>query len=644
MAINENKGGEKSGQEGVSQAARDAFKGAGLGSQESTGGEERGYRRASSSGAPGDLTAAGIDSFFGHAFRSAPTNQSTKEFEKAFTKLLEDNLKSRPEDQVVFKVGSIDSSDSQDVAIAGITVTGLFEVNNKAHAATFVLLLDGSMDSYPTREIRDAPPVNGRPQEIQLTAGDYADQPLWNAIVQKLSSIYGSNIEFVSVGNATLPRYISAEKEEHRGKLYTSLYTAISAIYLHLQTAHGIGPGVLTVQAITNRATTSILMDLNDQPDFSNTGMPLRNDISMTMRSTVRSTVPGVPDKPVDIVKLSAYVNLLFQMPPQPTALNQRPDTRRFVPQLVLTDLTSKRSVLTPETQLLALAMAPLLDYNDQYLAAFTASATQGRPGRDFGAVGYEVNLSGVENSAPVGKEDLSKMSTADFFEMARMSLFPELHVALAIDESGALTWLNSMFLDAAVNPNGDGYNSIVQAADNLTGGIFSKLWNGGIIARSTGTRYHVGYYFDDNNEMRDLQDIDPLWMLNRCGSKYIESYYEFCDTFLGDSSPDAQLVARWNIITKYVRNATLIGYGQIVEMDPDFLVALIQAIKSAGLSLRANNALIDFQGARGRASFQGSPGLNKSVINATLNAGGGERRGPSFQGGVGLNSWARRY
>lgn len=617
-----------------------AFEAAGIGKEKT---EERGHARRTAPTDRSDLTAAGIDSYFGHAFRNAPSNQSTKEFEKAFNKILEDNLKGRPDDPVRFSISSIDSSDSQDVSIAAILFIGHFTSGGKARAAVFILLLDGSMDAYPTAIITDAPSVNGRPQEIQLTAGDYAEAPLWNAIVQKLQNTQGANVDYVSVGNATLPRYISAEKEEHRNRLYTALYTGISAIYLHMHSAFGIGPGALTIETITKRANTVILMDLNDQPTFTATGMPVRSDITMTLRSIVRSAVPGVQDKAVDIVKLAGYVDLLWTMPPAPTTLNQRQDTRRYTPYFVISDLTSLRSVLTPETQLAALAMAPLLDHNDQYLAAFTASATANRPYRNFGALGLEVNLSSQEGlMTGSGIEDPKKMSTAEFYQMAQLCLFPELHVALAIDKAGALTWLNSMFLEAALEPNGDAHKAVLAAADNLTGKVFTEIWQGGEIAYPMNTRYHVGYYFDDNNDMRDLQDIDYLWMLNRCGPKHIEAAWAFSDTFLGDGSPDAALVARWEIIQKFVRNATLIGYGQRVEINPQFLIDLIQACKRAGLPLRSNTSLIDFQGVRGRASYQGTRGLNKSAINATLNAGG-ERRGPSTLGGLGLNTFRHR-
>lgn len=641
MAINDNKGDNK-GQGQGDERVRQAFSAADLGGG-SAADEPRGQRRRSTNS---DLTAAGIDSFFGRHLRQAPTNQNTKEFEKVYSKTLEDSIKVMPDDPLSFHVNSIDSTDSQDVAIAALLVTSIVETSGARHGVVYTILLDGSMDSYPTREIRDAPPVNGRPLELPLTAGDYADQPLWNAIVTKLQGIYGNDVAFEAAGNGTLPRYVSVEKEEHKPIIYSSLFDAVGAIETYIERKFEVGAPPLTIRDITNRATNQILMDLNDTPDISAMGEPIRNDISMTLKATVRSNVQGVPDKVVDVVKLSAFVNLIYTNPP-PRGANERPDTRRYTPQIVLTNLVSKTSLMTPETQLLALAMAPLLNYNDQYLAPFTASATANRPGRDFGALGLEVDFSGDANSngQPLGHEDISKMSTSEFFSMARMALFPELHVALAINESGAQTWLNSMFLDAANQTGGEAYNTIVDAANNLTGDVFGKLWNGGMIARSAGTRIHMGYYIDDNNERRDLLDIDYLWMLNRCGAKNLDRVWEFGDTFLAnDVSPDAQLVTRWNIIQQFVRNATLIGYGQIVELDPDFLLTLIQAIKTAGLPLRANNSLVDFQGARGRASYQPSDGgLSSTSVASVLNAGDNQRRGPSNYGGLGLNSSWRR-
>jgi hypothetical protein len=636
MAIND----KDNGNEG--SAISSAFSKVGLSGQgQPAADEQRGHGRRTSSAA--DLTAAGIDTFYGRSMRQTPASQSTKEFEKVFSKLLADTIQPTAGDPITFHANSIDSQDSQDVAISCTLIIGAFEATGKKYASVFTLLLDGSMDSYPSREIRDAPPVNGRFPELQMTAGDYADDPLWNAIVAKLTNVYGGEYEFLKAGNATIPRFVNVAKiEEWQNTIYSTLFVAVGAIETMAERDFAIGAGPLTIHAITNRATNQIVMDLNDTPDHGATGLPIRNDVSMTLRATVRVGVPGVPDKVIDIVKTSMFVNLLYQVPPPPSP-NQRPDTRRFVPQIVLTHLASKTSLMTPETQVLSLAMAPLLDYNDQYLAPFTASATANRPMRDFGAVGLEVNLSGDDNGAPVGKEDLTKLSTAEFFQLARMSLFDEVRVALAIDESGPLTWLNSMFLGAANQTSGPEYDAIIQACNNLTGDIFGQIWNGGPITVSNGTRYHVGYYLDDNNEQRDLLDIDYLWMLNRCGAKNLETVYDFSDTYFDNNHPDVQLINRWAIIQRLVRSATLVGYGQIVEANPDFLVTLIQAIKSAGLPLRANNSLVDFQNARGRASYSGVGGLNSSVIGATLNAGGNERRGPQAYGGLGMNSnWVR--
>lgn len=637
MAINENNTGGKSGG-GDQDKMRAAFDTAGVTGNQSAGDDSRSAGRRTSS--EENLTAAGFDSFFGSDFRLAPSNQSTKEFEKVFGKVLEEGLKSGHNPRIEYKVGAIDSTDSQEVGISAITITGFTNVNGQALGLTYAYLLDGSMDAYPSREITDAPMVQGRRPEIQLTAGDYADESLETAVNKKLASQYGDNVNFVVIGNATVPRLIRADKEDQIQYIWRMIHNAISAIASHLAQNYSEGPRALTVRDVTNHSNLAILMDLNEKPSFDATGLPVRNDITMTMRATVRSDAQGRPDRPYDIVKLSSFINLVYTMPPANTNYNQRPDTRRFTPVMTITELSSQRSMMTPETQVLALAMAPLLDNQDQYLAAFQASATARRPGRDFGAVGIEVNLSGHDDGAPVGPEDMTTLSTTQFFEMARLSLFPDLHVALAINESGPQTWLNSMFLAAVGATAGPEYNAIVQAANNLTGGVFGEMWNGGAICRSTSTRYPVGYYMDDDNEIRDLQDIDYLWVLNRCGQKNIETVIEFGDTFLGEGSADFQLTQRIQIISRLVRSATVVGYGQYVEVDPDFLVTLIAACAKAGLPLRAQNNLIDLQGARGRASYAGGAGLNKAAIQATVNAGGPQRRVQGYSvGGVGLNN-----
>lgn len=583
-----------------------------------------------------NLTAAGINTFFRRSMSLAPTSQAVVEFQKAFQKSMEENLRTDAGNSTEFIIDSIDSADSQDVAIASILVLAAFQANSKKYMAVFTMLVAGSVGQMPTSEVPVA--GGGKPVELQMTAGDYAVDSLWNAICAKLSSTYGSDYEFLSAGNFTLPSTIDPAKDETI--IRTSLVCATGALDTYIERNFDPDAQPLTIEIVTNQANTSILMDLNDAPLMDATGLPVRSDITMTLRSTVRSSQQGVPDKVVDIVRLQGFMNLVYTLPPPPTTSNQRADTRRFTPEMILTGLTSKQNLITPETQLLALAMAPLLDKDDQYLAAFMPSATSRNPMRDFGAVGVEVNLSGDENGHALGPEDLTKLSTAEIFQVARMSLFDDLHVSLLVNESGPLTWMNSIFLDAALANGQAAYDAIVTAADNLTGGIFSKVFDGGPITRLSNTRLHMGYYYDDKDTIRDLLDLDYLWFLNKAGKKNFDLVTEFGDTLLGNDDPNKQLADRWAIITRLVPSATLVSYGQVVEILPNFLTALMAAVKQADLPLRMQNSMVDFNNARGRSSFQGGTGLNSQSISNILNQGALTERRGGITAGLGLNSW----
>lgn len=642
MGIHDNKSDNgQQGKQGGSQMET-AFERAGIGSgardQAAPAGEQTSRARRSGNA---DLTAASINTHFRRSFSRAPTSQAVVEYEKAFAKSLEENIRNDADYPVQYAIRSIDSNDNQDVGIGCILVLGAFEQAGKKNMVVSVLLVAGSVPAMPVQEKQV--PGRNKPIELQMTAGDYAVDTLWAAIVTKLQQIYGQDYTIQPAGNFTLPAQIDPTKD---GTIIReSLFNAMGAVDTYIERNFAIGAEPLTVQVVTNKAQTSIVMDLSDVPGIDATGLPVRSDISMTLRSAVRGTSTAVPDRVIDVVRLAGFVNLVYTMPPAPTSVNQRPDTRRFTPQLVLTSLQSETNLITPETQLLALAMAPILQFQDQYLATLMPSATQRNPMRDFGAVGYEVNLSGSDDGRPVGKEDLTKMSTGEIFQMARMSLFDDLHVALVINESGPQTWMNSLFLDAALPNGGAAYDTIIEAANNLTGGIFGQVFQGGPIANLTGTRQHMGFYRDQHDEVRDLLDIDALWMYNKCGAKNPEMVYDFIDTYLGNDDPDAQLADRWAIIQRLVTSATLVSYGQIVEVDPNFLTALMTSVKQAGLSLRANNNLVDFNNARGRASYQGGAGLNSQVIGAALNTGGGDNRrtgGPGY-GGLGMNRWTRK-
>jgi len=627
MPIHENNGDQPQS----STSTKEAFGRAGVGADTFS-------RKTVSS----NVTAAGINNFFHRSFGRNQSSQAVIELEKAFNKCLEENLKQDAARSVSYAIHAIDSNDNQDVAIAAVLAVAKLETDKGRKGVVYIMLVEDSVPQMPIIEINVA--GSNKPVQLPMTAGDYATPSLWDAIEVKLKQIYGSDVEFSPVGSDTLARGVITAGEKDKLTVRSALFAAMAAIDTFIETSFIPDAERLTIQMVTNNAKTSIQMNLNDAPRTGETGLPVRSDIVMSLQATVQTNVKGIPDQVVPICSLAAYTNLLYTVPPPPTNLNMRPDTRRFTPQVVLTQIESENNLVTLETSLLSLSMAAILDFNEQYLAPFIPSATRNNQFRDFGAVGYEVNFVPEDpNARPSGKEDMSKLSTAEIHQMMNMALFDDLHVALLVNESGPNTWLNVAFSDAA-SGNAAAYQAIIDAANKLTGNVFGQNFPAGApIAHLSSTRLHLGYYRTaEHDEIRDLLDIDQLWMYNFCGERNIDMAYEFAETFLGNDDPNVQLANRWQIITRCVPSATLVSYGQIVDLDPAFLTALTQSVKNAGLPLRAVSQLVDFQGARGRASYQGvGGGLNKQVIGGIL-AQGAPARQVYGGGAMGLNTYGR--
>jgi hypothetical protein len=601
-------------------------------SQAGIGGETFSRRTQSS-----NVDAAGINNFFHRSFGRNQASQAVVELEKAFTKCLDENLKPDASRTIRYGIHSIDSNDNQDVAIAAVLLAAKLDTSQGPKGVAYVMLVEGSIGQMP---IVDAP-VTGSNKTVpmQMTAGDYARPALWDAIEAKLKQIYGSDVSFEPVGSTTLPKTIDTSEKDN-ASVRAALFSAMAAVDTYVETTFIPDAPRLTIQVVTNNAKTSIQMDLHDAPLIDAVGLPVRTDIQMQLRSTVQSNIKGMPDRVVPICQLGGYVNLNYTMPPPPSNINMRPDSRRFTPQVVLTGIVSENNLVTLETTLLALSMATILDHNDQYRAPFMPSSTRGNPYRDFGAVGFEVNFSDDPNARPTGKEDMAKMATSDIFQMMNMSLFDDLHVSLLVNESGPTTWLNVNFADAAAG-HGTAYDSIYEAACRLTGDVFAQNFKKGApISHASNTRMHLGYYRTaEKGEIRDLLDIDQLWMYNFCGDRNIDLAYEFADTFLGSDDPNVQMSNRWAIITRCVPSAVLVSYGQIYDLDPNFLMALTQSVKQAGLPLRAANSLVDFNNARGRASYQGGGGLNSQAVSSILAQGAPTRQ--AYGGtAMGLNAY----
>jgi hypothetical protein len=258
-----------------------------------------------------------------------------------------------------------------------------------------------------------------------------------------------------------------------------------------------------------------------------------------------------------------------------------------------MTNVISDMSGINLETQLLSISTATLIANNDCWVQTFRE--TYGRSGfdmKDIGAIGLDVNFSGKgdhqyaridSKGADFGEDSLYKLVSAAFT--------PELMYSMDIPETGDLSWVQNVFLEAA---RGDKASiaAIIESADILTGGNFSAIYEGGNPMTQEVNRIHLGYYIDQDGNKQDIRDLDYLALLNFEGEREPTLVADFANTYDRLEMDTAQRLFRRLAIIRGDLGGTvkLTGYGQRVTFNPNFIVTLAQAIANGGLRPNPEN------------------------------------------------------
>ncbi len=163
----------------------------------------------------------------------------------------------------------------------------------------------------------------------------------------------------------------------------------------------------------------------------------------------------------------------------------------------------------------------------------------------------------------------------------------------LSIDcpESGPQSWYLNVFVAAAMGDL-NATNTIVKAADELTGGHFSSYYKGGNLFCSN-IRVPLGYYMSGNVK-RDIRDID-LTAICKLFASNPEQIHEYNSTFVPrmNHSEPTLLAQREGFIKHALRDqCDITGYAQRLTFSNEFLGPFSQATAAAQLNTVVNTPL----------------------------------------------------
>lgn len=570
------------------------------------------------------------------------TGEAVTKFVEAINKEFKLNVGENYKD--LFKVQVFDNN-ANSVPLSAILVC--LQVEGKGsdkHVLVYTLLVEASRGHLANQIIQANPGsgFNNQQVEIDTVPGDFADKTLWSKIETFLTETYGVvNLKLHNAGSMVLPSELSGEDVEHMRRV---IFNVTQALYTMMDQAIGGSEEPVTIADLTNGVQLSAILDPNPGHGDTATGLPVRSDLSIIVRATKANAGQNqdLNTGVLDATRADCFIDLQYSQPARQTGPYPTNEPQCYYPKCVITRLDSQVDAITPELQLAALSSMTMLARGTQWAMAFQPryGSSKELNLRDVGALGYECNFSVDPTVPPPGRIDTqgADFDKQQWWKLITTAIHDKLSYAIDVEENGELSWLHSTFL-AAARGDSRAYQAIVLSADNLTGGRFSKLWNGAAICEDDNNRIPLGYFIGPDGEKHDLREIDNLAMLNIAGAQDMPKVIQWSESFQRtDIPPAVRLEMRNKFLKQWNKTTEIKGYANRVNFTSDFVEALAAACAEAGLVIRQTNVLTDTLGGAQRASYNPerfaiNPQRMGSLFTFGSPAYGNNHRG--FQSGV---------
>lgn len=203
------------------------------------------------------------------------------------------------------------------------------------------------------------------------------------------------------------------------------------------------------------------------------------------------------------------------------------------------------------------------------------------------------------------------------------------LNVFLHVDEAGLQTRTQRLYLDAADDrsPNHRAAKlKLWEAAHRLTNGaIEDYLDENDDFGYLEDRIILLGHWTDAKGHTRDLRELDRFFMMTHFGlakNRDLDTIQLWDDACWNRNiSREARLAKMEEIIASVAPNYTITGHARLVQINPDWLYKLTQAVDKAGLTIPTEGLVQD--GIR-RGYFENRFGGAGNFNGSTFNSRGG--------------------
>lgn len=578
-----------------------------------------------------------INSMMSRPMSRQSTGEVVLRYQQVLKELMEANLKGSAAQE--FELLVLDNNVANVGPLSSLLVCYHEQHNGRHYVAVYTLLVEGSAERLEPKTIN----MGNRSIAIDTVAGDVFNGHLWGKIAEHVQQTRGRQMEVLDAGAMVLPRELSHEDDMHMRMV---LFNASQACFTVMERLVGGGEEPFTVELVNTsaeqlsaRLSYSAGGDEESGQAETATGLPVRSDVRITLTGSLQQQYAEGFAQTRPLATVDGYVDLVYS-PPQPAAPGQMPQTQHYYPRMVMTKMDTAVDAITMELQLLALAQSTLLSRQMAWAGCFRPRPNvKGLDIHDIGAVGYEIPLTGDTN-AKREKVDTKSASFGinELYQLITMSVHDVLLYSMDIEEVGELSWIHQAFI-AAANGDPEAESIILEAANTLTSGKFAMTYQpqqGERIAYDDQNRIHLGYYKGENGELRDIRDVDYLALLNVSGKDNPEAVIRWGETFDNRDIPlEIRLADRAELIRGMLGdNVKFKGYARRITFNPNFLISLNAACAAAGLVIRPNNLIHEFQGGTMRGNMNaGQYGVSGQAVSGLFNYSTGY--GNQHQGGL---------
>lgn len=523
--------------------------------------------------------------------------------------------------------------DQWRTGVGAILVLRSFRKGSETYIAVRPLLIENKQVSLKPRVIT----VGQERLEIPTYIADTLSDDFWTRIERCVREHVGNGQAIVAnAGYLEVPSDFDCS-EKNIGDVTKLLTTSVNRCEDVLARVNGETPFNIGAFKAQNEVLTAKL-DFSGTPRFNLFNEPLRSDIQVSMNRSIRGNAEADPfyDADTQFSSVSCFVNLEYAPPAQQTgfAPTQIAETQLFTPTIVITDVRQADWIAanTPELYFLALSNAYRVTAGTAWAGVFLPDVAKKDDPRDIGAITYLDQRAGNKKT----KTKSDTFTPQHFGELMFAYVRPNPSFLIDVNPVGENSAIENVLLLAATDgpARERAVQLLVSSLNNLTGNHFSQYFDHSKshIVRMYGTDVHRGYYLDAREDRHDLRDLDTLAALNACDgniSEFTAWYRTMCDQSINS---EIRLKQRTGYERQFLsQNLVIRGKYHRLAFTPEFILALDNAVKAAGVSVDVENVNTVY----GTQRFTGNPNVTQFVVGQQASYGLGNQPG---QGGYGLN------